>query len=176
MFHRHCRGGTCARASCIQGGKVFQRGGIYDPSDRRRNRWRRAPQKTTKCGNKTLRCSVVALDHRMNVFSQNYTYIRTGTDHRYNSRKNNLATVGKERKNPTTWNHIFKLQRHCCRGYYRSPKLLPLCQTVVRAPQTLSQDGVFYHYLMPESWQNCGISCTNITVVEVVPDLYFGIV
>ena len=41
-----------------------------------------------------------------------------------------------------TWNHIFKLQRHYCRGAHRSPKLLALGHTVVKAPKTPSQGGV----------------------------------
>ena len=50
--------------------------------------------------------------------------------------KKNGQKTGRERENTTIWNHIIKLKRQCCDACYRSPKLLTLWHTVVRAPKT----------------------------------------
>ena len=81
---------------------------------------RGVPQKTKKCGQKneemwTKKHCVLELYswkktfHRTRIFRK--TLVRTSTAHRWRSSKKKLLATVRARTNPTTWNHIFKLER-----------------------------------------------------------------
>ena len=64
-----------------------------------RRRRKSVPQKATECGQKTLRCRVVALGNteKRLLFKLLVHMIRTGTDHRHSSKKKTGHSTSKKK-------------------------------------------------------------------------------
>ena len=115
----------------MQTRKVFQGGGLFDSSHRRRNQLETCLKKQRNVGTKTL-CVYCCRATKKNVTSYEIfrkMLVRTATAHRWrSSKKKYLATV-RERTNSTTWNHRFQLQatKTRCLEDMKTAAALPHC-------------------------------------------------